>query len=280
MIVKKLFKEYAFVAIGSFILAFAINFFLVPLKISTGGVSGLATVIYYIFSVPLSITTLIVNMALFFFGYRTLKRDSVFKTVFGIVALSFFLELTSKISPYNDDIVVASVFGGILVGVGVGITVLFEGSTGGSDFAALIFHKLIPHVSVANYILMIDCTVIALSGLIFHDYTIMFYSVISLYISTKVTDYILVRGDVAKSVFIVSKKNDELAEDIMSDLERGVTGIYGRGLYYKEDNMILMCILRSREVPILLEKLKNKDPNAFMIISDVREVRGNGFKTV
>ncbi len=280
MIGKKLFNEYSFVTIGSFILAFAINFFLVPLKISTGGVSGLATVVYYIFSVPLSITTLIVNMALFFFGYRTLKKDSVFKTVFGIVTLSLFLELTSKIPPYNDDIVVASVFGGILVGVGVGITVLFEGSTGGSDFAALIFHKLIPHVSVANYILMIDCTVIVLSGLVFHDYTIMFYSVISLYISTKVTDYILVRGDVAKSVFIVSKKNDELAEEIMTDLERGVTGIYGRGLYYKEDNMILMCILRSREVPLLLEKLKNKDPNAFMIISDVREVRGNGFKTV
>lgn len=280
MILKKLFKEYAFVAIGSLILAFAINFFLVPLKISTGGVSGLATVVYYIFSIPLSITTLAINMALFFFGYKTLKKDSVFKTIFGIVTLSLFLELTSRIPPYSDDIVVASVFGGILVGVGVGITVLFEGSTGGSDFAALILHKLIPHVSVANYILIIDCTVIVLSGLVFHDYTIMFYSVISLYISTKITDYILVRGDVAKSVFIVSKKNNELAEEIMTDLERGVTGIYGRGLYYKEDNMILMCILRSREVPVLLEKLKVKDPNAFMIISDVREVRGNGFKTV
>lgn len=280
MILKKMLKEYFFVALGSLILAFAINFFLVPLKISTGGVSGLATIVYYVFHIPLSITTLVINIVLFFFGYKTLKKDSVFKTIFGIISLSLFLEITSRMPAYSDDIVVASVFGGILVGLGVGITVLFEGSTGGSDFAALIFHRIFPYVPVATFILLIDSAVIILSGIVFSDYTIMFYSVISLYISTKVTDYILVRGDVAKSVYIVSKKNEELAEEIMTDLERGVTGIYGRGLYYKEDNMILLCILKSQEVPLLLDKIKKKDPSAFAIISDVREVRGNGFKTV
>jgi uncharacterized membrane-anchored protein YitT (DUF2179 family) len=280
MLLKKKLKEYFFVALGSFILAFAINFFLVPLKISTGGVSGFATVIFYVFHIPLSITTLVINIVLFFFGYKTLKKDSVFKTIFGIFALSFFLEITSWIPAYSDDIVVASVFGGILVDFGVGITVLYDGSTGGSDFAALIFHRILPHIPVATFILLIDSAVIILSGIVFKDYTITFYSVISLYISTKVTDYILVRGDVAKSVYIVSKKNEELADEIMTDLQRGVTGIYGKGLYYKEDTMILMCILRSNEVPILLDKLKAKDPDAFAIVSDVKEVRGKGFKTV
>jgi len=184
-------REYFFIALGSFILAFAINFFLVPLKISTGGVSGLATVIYYIFSLPLSITTLIINMTLFFFGYKTLKKDSVIKTVAGIVFLSAFLEITSKFSVYSDDILIASIFGGILVGVGVGITVLFGGSTGGSDFAALILHRLFPKISVAVYIFLIDSSIIILSAFVFRDYTVVSYSLISLYISTRVTDYII-----------------------------------------------------------------------------------------
>ena len=187
----KVLREYFFIALGSFILAFAINFFLVPLKISTGGVSGLATVIYYIFSLPLSITTLIINMTLFFFGYKTLKKDSVIKTVAGIVFLSAFLEITSKFSVYSDDILIASIFGGILVGVGVGITVLFGGSTGGSDFAALILHRLFPKISVAVYIFLIDSSIIILSAFVFRDYTVVSYSLISLYISTRVTDYII-----------------------------------------------------------------------------------------
>ncbi len=187
----KVLREYFFIALGSFILAFAINFFLVPIKISTGGVSGLATVIYYIFSLPLSITTLIINMTLFFFGYKTLKKDSVIKTVAGIVFLSAFLEITSKFSVYSDDILIASIFGGILVGVGVGITVLFGGSTGGSDFAALILHRLFPKISVAVYIFLIDSSIIILSAFVFRDYTVVSYSLISLYISTRVTDYIL-----------------------------------------------------------------------------------------
>jgi len=191
---KKRIAEYFFVAIGSFILAFAINFFLVPLKISTGGVSGAATVIYYVSKIPLSVSTLVLNMTLFIFGYRTLKKDSIFKTVAGIIFLSLFLHLTAKMGDYHEDIFISSVFGGILVGIGVGITVLYDGSTGGSDFAALIFHKLFPKVSVATFILLIDSGVIIASGIVFCDYTIMFYSLISLYISTKLTDSVIIHG--------------------------------------------------------------------------------------
>lgn len=195
---KKRIAEYFFVALGSFILAFAINFFLVPLKISTGGVSGAATVIYYVLNIPLSVTTLVLNIALFFFGYKTLKYDSVFKTIAGIVFLSLFLHLTSKMGNYHEDILISSIFGGILVGIGVGITVLYDGSTGGSDFAALIFHKVFPKISVATYILLIDSGVILVSGIVFRDYTVMFYSLISLYISTRFTNYIITHGTVFK----------------------------------------------------------------------------------
>ncbi len=191
-----------------------------------------------------------------------------------------FLEITPNLGAYDNDIFICSVFGGILVGVGVGLVVYKDASTGGSDFAALILHKIFPYISIAAFILVIDSMVIIASGILLCDYTIMFYSVISLYISSKVTDWILVRGDYAKSVYIISKNSRKIAEEIMSDMQRGVTGIYSHGCYLKEDNMMLMCIMKSKEIPKLLDKVKNHDKNAFTVISEVREVRGEGFKEV
>lgn len=275
--VKKGVIDYLYVAAGSFVLAFAINFFLVPFKISTGGVSGVATVLYYLFDIPLSVSTLFINLVLFFFGYKTLQKASIAKTIAGIVFLSVFLEVTEVFGCYDADIFVASVFGGILVGVGVALPILKEASTGGSDFAALMLNKAIPYISVAMFILMIDTVVIGTSGLVFQNYTIMFYSVISLYISSKVTDWIIISGNYAKSVFIISKHSDEIADFIIHNMERGVTGIYSKGCYTKEDGTMLMCIVKSREIPKLVEMVKKIDLSAFTVISEVREVRGEGF---
>ena len=274
---KKCIIDYTYIILGTFILAFATTFFLVPCKISTGGVSGLATVVYYLFNIPLSITVLIVNLVLFICGYRILRKSAIAKTIGGIISLSLFLEITPVFGSYSEDIFLSSVFGGILVGVGVGLAVLKEGSTGGSDFAALMLNKAVPFISIATFILIIDMTVIALSGFAFESYTIMFYSAISLYISCKVTDMIVVRGKYAKSVFIISEKHNEIASEIMDDMERGVTGIYSYGCYKGKDQMMLMCIIRSREIPTLIEKIKKIDSKAFTTISEVREVCGEGF---
>ena len=275
---KKIFIEYAYIIAGSFILAFGINFFLVPIKISTGGVSGIATILFHVFKIPLSITTLVINLVLFAFGYKTLDKSSIIKTLAGIVLLSAFLQLTSYWGSYSDDMMIASIFGGVLVGVGVGLAVLKDASTGGSDFAAIMLHKKIPYISVATFILIIDATIIVTAGIVFRDYTVMFYSVLSLYISTKVTDLILVRGDFAKSVYIISEKSDEISQKIMSGLVRGVTGIYSKGLYNCSERMMLLCVVKSPELPKLMEIVKAIDKNAFVIVSEAREVLGEGFK--
>lgn len=270
--------DYLYITIGSFILAFGINYFLVPMKISTGGVSGVGTVLYYLFNIPLSVTTLLINAVLFVCGYKMLRKSAIVKTLAGILLLSLFLEITECFGAYTEDMLIASIFGGILVGAGVGLTVLRDASTGGSDFAALMIHKLIPHASVATIIMLIDGVVIAASGAAFKNYTIMLYSIISLYIASKVTDFIMVRGDWAKNVYIISEKHEEIAKEIIEKMDRGVTGIYGKGIYNDKDRMLLMCIVKSREVPTLLEKVKMVDNKAFTIISDVREVHGEGFK--
>ncbi len=276
-IIKRYAKDYFYIALGSLIIALGINLFLLPCKISTGGVSGLATVGYYFFNIPLSVTTLIINIALFFFGYKTLTKSAIMKTVAGIIFLSAFLGITD-FHIRSDDLFLASVFGGVLVGGGIGLTVLVDASTGGSDFAALMINRLVPHISVANIIMFIDCGIIVISAIAFKNYTLMLYSAISLYISSKVTNFILVRGDFAKSVYIISKKSREIASEIMQNMERGVTGIYSKGLYNDDDSMMLMCVVRSREVPTLMSKIKSIDKDAFTVISEVREVHGEGFK--
>ncbi len=283
---KKIITDYSYIAVGSFILAFAISFFLVPCKISTGGVSGIGTVLYYVMSIPLSVTTLIINLALFIFGYKMLPSASIIKTLAGIVLFSISLEITDRLSAlltdtvaaFTSDIWIASIFGGILVGVGVGLVVAREASTGGSDFAALMLNRIFPYISVATFILIIDSCIIIISGIVFRDYAIMFYSVVSLYISSKVTDFIIVRGDRAKSVYIISGKSAEISERIMTDMERGVTAIHSHGCYDKREGEMLMCILRSKEIPKALGIVKGIDPSAFTVISEVKEVRGLGFK--
>lgn len=285
---ERILHDYTYAAIGSFILAFAISYFHAPCSISTGGVSGVAITMEILFRIPKPISTLIINLILFGFGFKTLRKSAILKTVVGIFMLSAFLAITDPLSAYlyqigidfGKDLLISAVFGGILVGAGVGLTVLVDASTGGSDFAGIMLHKIIPHIGVATFILLIDTAVIVSSSLALNDVKLMFYCVISLYISTKVTDFILVQGDFAKSVYVISKHTKEVAADIMANMKRGVTGIYSKGCYNDTETMMLMCIVRSREVPVVMDIVKKYDPAAFTIISDVKEVRGEGFKEV
>ncbi len=285
---KKIITDYLYAAVGSFILAFAISYFHAPFNISTGGVSGVAITLETLLKIPKPISTLIINLILFGFGFKTLRKSAILKTVVGIFMLSGFLAITDPMTIYlhsigidfGNDILISTVFGGILVGLGVGLTVLVDASTGGSDFAAIMLHKIIPHIGVASFILAIDMTVITASGLAIGDISLMFYSAMSLYISTKVTDFILVRGDFAKAIYIISSKPQEIADIIMNNMKRGVTGIYSKGFYNKTDKTMLMCIVKSKEIPVVLNTVKELDPTAFTIISDVREVHGEGFKEV
>lgn len=274
---KKRFFDYLFIAAGSMVMAFAIDFFLAPFKISTGGISGVSVVLLHLFDLPLSLTTLAFNALLFFFGFRTLPKEAIPKSVAGIVLLSLFLELFEGVVFAESDLLLGAVFGGVLVGVGVGLVVMRDGSTGGSDYAALILNRIFPHVSIATFILVIDTAVILLSGIVFRNFSIMLYSVISLYISTKVTDFLLIRGDFAKSVTVISPESEQIAAEIMEKMERGVTGFYTHGFYTERDGKSLVCIVRSREVSTVLGIVEKYDRAAFTYISDVRKVRGEGF---
>ena len=173
---------------------------------------------------------------------------------------------------------ISTVLGGVLVGMGVGLVVKVEGSTGGSDFAGLILKKFFPHISLATLILFIDSFIIIISGIVFKSYMITFYSAIAMFIASKVTDGIMMMGDRAKAVYIMSPLSEVISKTIINSFNRGVTAIYSRGVYSGNDSMMLLCAISPKQLPGLINKVKEIDRNAFVIVSEVREVHGEGFK--
>lgn len=271
-------SDYSVIAIGTFIISLGLNVFLVPNKVSVGGVTSIGTVLLYIFGIPLSFTNLTANLILLIFGFRFLGKASLIKNIFGIAALSFFLEITAYFPTYTEDTFLAGLCGGVIMGLGLGIVIRRGASTGGTDFASVILNRLFPHISVARIILFIDGVIITFAGIVFESVTITLYSAITLFICSKVTDGILTFGYSAKSVYIITAEYKEVSRVIIENFQRGVTGIKSRGMYSDSEKIMLMCIVSSKELPLLTKKIREIDKNSFLIVSEVREVLGEGFR--
>lgn len=278
--VREMAWDWSQITLGCAILAVGMQMLLVPSRISAGGIGTLSTVFLYLFRIPLSVTTLLLNALLLLFGYRYLGRGAVIRTVGGVVLLSLFLELAGLLPAYTEDVLMGSLGGGVLAGLGVGLVVRREGSTGGSDFAALMLRRFLPHLSTGHLILIIDCAIIALSGVVFRSVTVTLYSLLSMMVASKVTDLVLIHGTAAKSVYILSARAEEISTVVMRDFARGVTGIYSRGVYSECDRMMLLCVVSPKELPPLLRQVRVLDKTAFIIITDVREVVGEGFRAL
>jgi len=279
---KKIFgdwKSYVIIVIGSVITAVALNMFLVPNKIAAGGVSGIATVLYYQFRLPVGVTMMVINIPLFIAGIRYIGGAFGVKTFFSTLILSVVIDLTTFLPVITRDPMLASIYGGALSGIGLGMVFRSGATTGGTDFAARIVHKFVPFFTIGQILLAIDFLVIAYAGIVFRNFELSLFSIASLYVSSRIIDAILEGVDFAKSVFIISSRSNEIAERIMKDLDRGVTGLKGIGMYSKYDRTVLMCVLRRSEIQALKSIVQKIDKNAFIILTDAREVLGEGFKT-
>lgn len=270
-------KQYFRILAGAAVMAVGFNLFLIPNRIASGGAGGLATILNagLGFNIPLTVFGL--NLVLFSVSLKAMSKSVFVKSAAGTLALALFLELTESLPAFTDDVVLGSAFGGVLIGVGIGLVVRCGASTGGSDFLAIILHNYMKSISVANWILIIDSVIIVLGGFVFGDYSLMLYATISAYVTTKVADVIIEGGNTVKSVYIISEKSHRISDEIIKNINRGVTGIYGKGMYTNRDVTILMCIVKRREIQRLRSLVKEVDKNAFVILSEVREVLGEGF---
>ena len=277
---KKILTDFVVLTTGCILLAVSINVFLVPYKISAGGISTIGTILLYLFGIKMSLTNLIFNIALFILGYKYLGKGAVIKTALGIILLSAFLEITSYVPQYTENEIVGVLSGGILMGAGVGMIVKIGASTGGSDFAGLILKKFLPHISLARLILIIDVVIVIMSGIVFKSYTVTVYSLIALFVSSVITDKIITLGNNAKMLQIFSKENKKISNHILNQFERGVTGVCCMGMYTHEESRMLLCVITPKELPIYMNLIKNYDKEAFVIVSNVHEVIGEGFKRI
>lgn len=278
--IKAMVYEYVWLAVGSSIMSLGLVLFLIPGKIAPGGVSGIGIVLHHLFNLPVGLIMLLFNIPLFILGLKVLGKQfgprTFFSFIFVSVTTDFFDEVL-HLGAATENLLLTSIFGGILLGIGLGIVFRFKGTTGGSDIIGQIIHKY-SNITVGTAILIVDFFIISFAGLAFHDVNLALYGFISLYFSSKVLDVILDGFDYARSFYIISEKQDAIIEAITKEMGRGGTEICGKGFYSRKERNILFTVVTRKEVATLRQLVKQIDPNSFVIIANVHEVLGEGFR--
>lgn len=279
---KLLIKKYSFEAIliilGSMIMAIGTALFLLPNQLSSGGFSGVATIPYYFFKWSVGATILILNIPCFILAYIRLGKEIFFKSLLGTASLSIFIDVFDKYQALTSDKFLACLYGGIIIGFGTSIILKANASTGGSDLVSYIIKSYKPTLSTSNLIVGFDVFVIALNVIFFKKLEIGLYSAIAIYLMGKVIDIIFEGIGFSKIIYIVSEKYDKISKRILEELKRGTTGIYSKGMYKSSEKIMLMCIVSRREVGKVKSIVNKIDKQAFLVISNAREVYGKGFK--
>ncbi len=273
-------KEYLLITIGAIIMAVGISIFLLPNELSTGGVAGIGTILYYVFKMPLGIATLILNVPLLIISFFKINKELFFKSVYGTVILALAIDTIDKITPFTTDKFISCVYGGILVGIGTAIILKVNASTGGSDLLSYVIRVYKPQYRSGNLIFIIDVIIVILNVLVLGTVEIGLYSTIAIYLMSKMIDIIFEGVNFSKVVIIISPKYMEISKVIGNTINRGSTGIYSKGMYTNENKMTLLCVGSRNEAFLMQNKAKEIDKKAFIIILNAREVLGKGFKSL
>lgn len=278
LIVKKRGKEFIYIIVGCMIMAMGTSLFLLPNKLSSGGFSGIATIIYYLLGWPLGTTTLLLNIPVFLMALIRVGKETTIKGIIGTILLSFFIDVFDRIEPLTTDRFLACIYGGIFIGIGTAIILKANASTGGTDMLSYIIRSYKSHFSPGYLIIIIDAVIVFLNVLFFRQIEIGLYSAIAIYIMGKMIDIIFEGIYFTKSMFIVSNQYKEIAKEIGDKLDRGSTGIYAKGMYKNDKRMMLWCVASRNEIARIKEIAKKIDPQSFIVISNAREAWGKGFK--
>lgn len=277
---KKNIIDYMMIMVGSLIMASGLMLFLVPNKVTSGGVSGISTILYHAFNWPAGVTMLALNIPLFIIGVRIFGKKFGMKTLWGIIWISLFSDLIDvilKLPPVTNDPLLATVYGGLLLGGGLGIIMKGRGTTGGSDIIARILNKYF-HFSLGVSFVIIDTIIIILIGIVFKNIDLILFCLISLAISSKVVDMIIEGLTSERAITIMSEKWDIISKRIMEEVNRGVTGLDSVGMYTRKEKKTLYCVVATRQIEHIRRIVKREDPFAFVTITNVSIMQGDGFR--
>lgn len=275
---KKFFWTYLSITVGGLLTATGLVMFLVPNKIASGGASGLATVIYYLSGFPVGSAILIINIPLFLLGLKVLGKSFGLKTLWGILVLSVGTDILAPfLTVITHEPLLASLYGGVLTGLGMGLVFKAGGTTGGTDLVAALLNHYFSGFSMGKGLFLADAFVVTLAGIIFNA-ELALYAVISIFIMSKVIDFIQEGFNFSKAVLIISNYSEEIRVNILEKMDRGVTGFKGYGGYSGQEKDILLVTVSRSQVARLKDMIYQVDSNAFVIMVEAHEVLGEGFK--
>ncbi len=275
-------RKYMIILLGSFLMALAVNIVFEPMELVTGGVSGLAIVIKYLTrgivdgGVPIWLFNVACNIPLFLLSIRAKGFKFLFTSLFGMVAFSLALMVIPIVDLQLKDYLLASILGGAISGVGIGLVFSVQASTGGTDLLATLLHFKNRHITVPQILIIIDGAIILIGAIVFGLGNAL-YAIIAVFVTTKISDSILEGLKFAKMAYIISDDYAEIAHAIMHHMDRGVTGVNATGMYSNRDKKMLFCVVSKKEIVKIVEISQRIDPKSFVIVSDVREVMGEGF---
>ncbi len=272
--------DYVIIFVGAVLYATSVNTFTAPNDIAPGGLTGVSTMLHYLFSLPIGVMILVLNIPLFIWGAIENGKKFLTKTIVATVFISVLIDVMEPFSfKYEGDTLLASVFGGLLSGLGLAFIFFRGGTTGGTDIVARNIHKRVPHISMGTVILSCDALIIASAAFVYHSIESALYAVITVFVSTKVIDTVVygIAHDNGKLMFIVTDKFEELSKAIMEQVGRGVTLLDAQGAYSNDTKKVLLCALRPSQVHKTKVIVNSVDENAFIIVTTANAISGKGF---
>ncbi|OSB12213.1 hypothetical protein B2H97_03685 [Paraclostridium bifermentans] len=283
---KNVFKDFLLqslgLVVGCIFMSIGINMFFKPYTIAPGGLSGLSLVLGKLTGLPIPVVMLAIGIPLVIFSVKILGVKDSIKTLIGMTVFSIVLGVTSSLSNFDvtKDVLLCSISGALCLGIGLGIVLKMDASTGGTDLIALMLNRAFPSVPLSKFMVILDGMVVISAGIASKNLETALYSGVALYIIVKIVDAIVSGLNYSKAFMIISNESDILRDGITKELDRGVTFLQGKGGYTNEDKNVLLVVVSKKQEVHLKKVIKNIDPSAFIIVSDVHEVLGQGFKSI
>lgn len=266
------------ITLGGILGGISFNMFLMPHKLLSGGISGIALILNYLFGVSPGLLIFLFNIPIFALGYKLVDKEFILLSLIGMATFSIFIDAFAFLRNvvYIEDVMLSCIYGGILNGIGMGIVFRNRASQGGIDIVSVIAKKYWS-LNIGSTSLIINFVIVTVAAFIFNNLMVAMYTLISMYVSSAVLDKVQEGFDIRKAVFIISNREDELGKEIIKRLHRGVTYLDGEGAYTGTKKKVLYCIVTLRQLAKLKQIVKDIDPNAFMTVSETTEVLGQGF---
>ncbi len=272
-----------FLTAGTFIYSASVTIFTAPNKMAPGGITGISTLLHYTIGTPIGVMIFVLNIPLFLLSFKFINGKFLIKSIICTFMSSVFIDVLTFLPKYDGshgNMLLAALYGGVLSGVGLGLVFLRGSTTGGTDIASRLLKLKWPHVPMGRMMMTLDCCVILVSLFVFKSIDSGLYSMIQLFVSSRVIDAILYGSDNGKMVLVMSDKDEEIAKTITFELNRGITMLKGRGFYTGLDREVLLCVVRRPQTARLRAIVRNIDPSAFIIMCEAGDVIGEGFKPI